>query len=119
MSDLPPTPPGIKPPNSAVAILVDELGIESTRELVQIYLREFDRLNHELNSGDRQRQHFAAHSLKSSAHHMGAIGLAELMGELEDRLSNPEGTPLTETDFDNVITEFAATSGVLRTFAAG
>lgn len=119
MSDLPPTPPGVQPPNSAVAMLIDELGVESTRELVQIYLREFDRLSRELASGDRQRQHFAAHSLKSSAHHMGAVSLAELMGEFEDRLADAAGTPLSEAEVDQVTAEFAATSGTLRAFVAG
>lgn len=100
-------------------MLVDELGVESTRELVQIYLREFERLSAELASGDRNRQHFAAHSLKSSAHHMGAISLGELMAGLEERLMDPKGTALTARDTDQVAVEFAVTAGALRAFVQG
>lgn len=100
-------------------MLVDELGVESTRELVQIYLREFERLSTELASGDRSRQHFAAHSLKSSAYHMGATGLGDLMAGLEDRLAGADCPPLNQSEVDRVTAEFAVTSGALRAFATG
>ena len=119
MSDEPTDSTRVKLPTAALAMLVDELGVESTRELVQIYLREFDRLSAELASGDRSRQHFAAHSLKSSAHHMGATGLGELMAVIEDRLTDPAGAPLTQRDVEQVIAEFAVTSGDLRAFVQG
>lgn len=119
MSDQPTDSVRVKYPTPAVAMLVEELGVESTRELVQIYLREFDRLSAELASGDRTRQHFAAHSLKSSAHHMGATSLGDLMAGIELRLNDPAGAPLTPHDFERVTAEFAATAGALRAFVQG
>lgn len=119
MSDQPTDSPRVNPPTPAVALLVDELGVESTRELVQIYLREFNRLHAELSSGDRTRQHFAAHSLKSSAFHMGAAGLGELMARLEEQLNDPNGAPLTAGDIANVVAEFGVTAGALRAFVQG
>jgi hypothetical protein len=119
MPDEPTDSPGIKSPNASVAMLVEELGVESTRELVQIYLREFERLSAELASGNRPRQHFASHSLKSSAYSMGATGLGDLMAGIEDRLTDPNHAPLTPSEVDQIIAEFAVTAGALRAFATG
>ena len=119
MSDLPPDSAGPTPPNAAVRMLVDELGYESTRELVEIYLKEFVRLSAELASGDCRRQRFAAHSLKSSAHHMGATGLAELMDALENQLTEPDATPLSAEELARVAQEFDVNSESLRAFVKG
>jgi HPt (histidine-containing phosphotransfer) domain-containing protein len=103
-------------PNAAVQLLVDELGVESTRELVEIYLKEFTKLRDQLASGDRQRQRFAAHSLKSSSHHMGAVALSEMMARYEERLEQPAGTALTAEEVAAADREFEIGAAPLRVF---
>lgn len=103
-------------PNSSVQMLVDELGIESTRELVEIYLREFTKLRDQLASGDRKQQRFAAHSLKSSSHHMGAIALSEMMARFEERLEQPAGAALDAAEVAAVEREFEVVTAPLRSF---
>lgn len=115
MPDESPTPTA---PNAAVQMLVDELGVESTRELVEIYLKEFAKLREQLASGDRKLQRFAAHSLKSSAHHMGAIALSDMMARYEERLEQPTGAALTADEVAAADREFEVVAAPLRTFLA-
>lgn len=113
MPDESPTPTA---PNAAVQMLVDELGVESTRELVEIYLREFTKLRSQLASGDRKQQRFAAHSLKSSSHHMGAVALSEMMARYEERLENPVGAALSTDEVTAAEREFEVGAADLRVF---
>ncbi len=113
MSDSPTTPSA---PNAAVQLLVDELGLESTRELVEIYLTEFSRLRAQLASGDSQQQRFAAHSLKSSAHHMGAMELAAMMAGFEIQLERPGCLPLGDSEIARVDHAFEENAAGLRAF---
>ena len=83
----PPTPA----PNDAIAQLVDILGIEDTRDLVQTFFKEYDGLFRNLASGTRDEQHIAAHGLKSSSRHMGLASLAQRFSVLEARLAEPDG----------------------------
>lgn len=106
------------PPNRAIADLVDVLGADDARELVRTYLREFDTIIRQLATGDRQKQHRLAHSLKSSARHMGAMHLSQRLATLEARLQLPDGT-LTPDDLMAVSEEFERTAGPLRAFATG
>ena len=115
MPDESPTPTA---PNAAVQMLVDELGVESTRELVEIYLKEFVKLRGQLASGDRKLQRFAAHSLKSSSHHMGAVALSEMMARYEERLEQPNGATLTAEEVAAADREFEVVAVPLRTFLA-
>lgn len=113
MSDASPTPTA---PNASVQLLVDELGVESTRELVEIYLKEFAKLRGQLASSDRKLQRFAAHSLKSSSHHMGAVALSEMMARYEERLEQPNGAALTTDEVTAAEREFEVVAVPLRTF---
>lgn len=105
------------PPNRAIADLVDILGTIDAQEVVRTYLKEFDTVIRALATGDRQSQHRLAHSLKSSARHMGAMHLSQRLATLEARLRQPDGA-LTHDDLQAVTEEFERSAGALRTFAA-
>lgn len=78
-------------PNDAIAQLVDILGEEDARDLVQTFFKEYDGLLRKLVSGAREEQHLAAHGLKSSSRHMGLASLAQRFSVLETRLLEPDG----------------------------
>lgn len=110
-------PPAPEPPNPTLAELIELLGQDDVRELVGLYLTEFDTLIRRLASGPREVQHRTAHSLKSSARQLGLLELSRMMAALEVRLNNPAGR-LAPEDLVMVATEFERTAPALRTFAA-
>jgi HPt (histidine-containing phosphotransfer) domain-containing protein len=106
-----------EPPNPALAELIELLGQDDVRELVGLYLTEFDILIRRLAGGSREIQHRTAHSLKSSARQLGLLELSRMMAALESRLNEPTGN-LTPEDILAVTAEFERTAPALRTFAA-
>lgn len=106
------------PPNEAIAQLVDALGVEDTRDLVRTYLQEYDKLIRTMASGDRETQHRATHSLKSSSRHMGLTSLVRRLEALEARLFLPAGK-VTTTDIENISGEFERAVHPLKKFADG
>ena len=100
--------PVIPPPNSAMEELAAALGEDSARELAAIFLTTFESVLRDMNSGDREQQKRAAHSLKSSARIVGADTLAARMSDLEARLTNtpgdirPEDLTATVADFERI-----------------
>ena len=103
-------------PNEALTELVSILGEDDTRELVRSFLRDFPDQLRQLASGDREQRRRVAHSLKSSARHMGADGLARRMAALETRLSQPE-SEVSQDDLAATVGEFEKVAGSLRAFA--
>lgn len=77
---------------------------------MEIYLRKFTKLGDQLDSGDRKQQRFAAHSLKSSSHHTGAIALSEMMARFEERLDQPAGAALDAAEVAAVERESSRSS---------
>jgi HPt (histidine-containing phosphotransfer) domain-containing protein len=106
----------VPPPNSAIAELSEALGDESARELVDMFLNNFQNVIKELNSGDQDQRRRAAHSLKSSSHIVGASGLSTRMAALEARLAQPGGE-VTHDDLTGTIEEFERVSGTLRAYS--
>lgn len=105
----------VPPPNSAIAELSSSLGEESARELVDMFLGNFPTVLGELSAGDREQRRRAAHSLKSSAHIVGASVLSGRMAELEARLTLPAGE-VTADDLAATIAEFDRIAGAMRAF---
>jgi HPt (histidine-containing phosphotransfer) domain-containing protein len=105
----------VPPPNSAIAELSSSLGEDSARELVDMFLGNFQTVLGELSSGDREQRRRAAHSLKSSAHIVGATVLSERMAELEARLTLPAGE-VTDGDVADTIAEFDRIAVSLRAY---
>lgn len=81
-----------------------------------MFLREFPVLRKALERGTPREAQLAAHSLKSSAQHMGAMALAERMAELERRLGEP-GAAVAAGDLEAVDRDFEAQAASLRAFA--
>jgi HPt (histidine-containing phosphotransfer) domain-containing protein len=106
----------LPPPNSAIAELAEALGDESARELVEMFLNNFNNVITELNSGDREQRRRAAHSLKSSSHIVGASSLSSRMAALEARLAMPEGE-VTHEDLTGTMAEFERLSSTLRAYS--
>ena len=109
--------PPVPPPNPTLAHLAAALSDEDARELVRIFLNEFPGLRTALAKGNRRECYLAAHSLKSSAQHMGLIALAERMTDLEQRLEDSEIT-LSPEDLAAIDRDFERDAGLLRAFAA-
>lgn len=105
----------VPPPNSAIAELSSALGEESARELVEMFLSNFQTVLGELNSGDREQRRRAAHSLKSSSHIVGANVLSGRMAELEARLAQPSGE-VSHDDITATIAEFDRVATQMRAF---
>jgi HPt (histidine-containing phosphotransfer) domain-containing protein len=105
------------PPNLALAQLMEVVGPDDVRELVDTYLKEFDGLIRTLAGGDREAQHRAAHALKSSSRHMGLLTLAGRLQALEMRLLQPTGQVTTQ-DLVAITEEFNRASKPLRTFVS-
>ena len=92
------------------------LGEESTREIVQLYLVEFEDSIRRLESGERDDQIRIAHGLKSSSLHMGATVLSAKMGQIEERLAR-SGETLGEDELAAVQAEFEVVAPSLRSYA--
>lgn len=110
-------PPSL-PPNEAIAQLAEVLGLEDTRNLVRTFLKEYDGLIRTMTSADRQQQHRAVHSLKSSCRHMGLMPLMRKLELLEARVLRPDGT-VTLEDIAIINSEFERLVPPLRAFAVG
>ena len=105
----------VPPPNSAIAELSSTLGEDSARELVVMFLANFPTSLEELQAGERERRRRAAHSLKSSAHIVGADALSRQMAELEARLTQPTGD-VTPADLAATVAEFERVAVGLRAY---
>lgn len=81
MSVPPPDSPQVNPPNEAIAHLIQALDVEDTCQVIQTYLREFDREVRRFTAMDRGTQQRIAHSLKSSSAQMGALALSKRLGK--------------------------------------
>jgi len=92
-------------PNESIAQLIDALGVDDTRDLVRLYLEEYSGLIRTMVSGDRESQHRATHSLKSSSRHMGLVTLVRRLEALEARLFLPTGK-VTAQDIETITGEF-------------
>ena len=106
------------PPNEALAQLVDILGMDDTRELVRTFLKEYDGLIRSMTVQDREVQHRAVHSLKSSCRHMGLTLLMRKLEALEARVLLPNGK-VTMEDIAAVNSEFERQVPPLRNFVNG
>lgn len=104
------------PPNSALAQLAEALSEEDARELTRVFLKEYPALRERLGCGNPKTGRLAAHSLKSSAQHMGATALAGRMAELERRLEKP-GAEVTPQDLAAIDRDFEVEAAPLRAFA--
>jgi len=104
------------PPNEALTQLVDILGMDDTRELVRTFLKEYDGLIRSMTVQDREVQHRAVHSLKSSCRHMGLTLLMRKLEALEARVLLPNGK-VTMEDIAAVNSEFERQVPPLRNFA--
>ncbi|MEY2881005.1 MAG: hypothetical protein RLZZ15_3385 [Verrucomicrobiota bacterium] len=111
--------PPLPPPNPALAELAALLGADNVRALVATFLREFPESMRGLGGGDRKNRHRLAHSMKSSARVMGAMGLSQRMLALELRLADAAGADVTLEDRAAIAAEFAAIAVPLRAFAEG
>ena len=106
----------VPPPNPSLARLAAALSEEDARELARMFLKEFPGLRKALGSGTQREARLAAHSLKSSAQHMGAEALAERMADLEHRLEDPAAKVAPE-DLEAVDRDFESQAASLRAFA--
>ncbi len=106
----------VPPPNPTLARLAATLSDADARELVRMFLREYPSLRDALAHGNSKQARLAAHSLKSSAQHMGATALANRMAGLEERLEKP-GASVAAEDVAAADRDFAAEEEALRAFA--
>jgi hypothetical protein len=106
----------LPPPNEAIRELADVLGDEATREVVRLFLDDFPASIGKLGTGSREEQVMTAHGLKSSALHMGALGLSRRMAELEARLGKP-GETVSEAELAGAMADFEAVAPLLRQYA--
>jgi HPt (histidine-containing phosphotransfer) domain-containing protein len=106
----------VPPPNPTLVHLAAALSEEDARELVRIFLSEFPGLRRALANGNRRECYLAAHSLKSSAQHMGLIALAERMTDLEQRLED-SATSIGPEDLTAIDRDFEQEEASLRAFA--
>lgn len=113
---LKPMPEFPTPPNDSIAQLIDILGLEDTRDLVRTYLQEYDGIIRVLSEGNREVQHRAAHSLKSSSSLMGLESLASYLAELELRLTQSSGKVNTD-DIELIAKKIAGSIQSLKVFA--
>jgi hypothetical protein len=104
------------PPNEALKDLASLLGEEATREIVRLFLNDFPASVRSLASSGRVEQMRIAHGLKSSALHMGATGLSERMGAIEERLATP-GETIGAGDLLEAVADFEAFASDLQKYA--
>jgi HPt (histidine-containing phosphotransfer) domain-containing protein len=105
------------PPNPTLAHLAAALSEDDARELVRIFLTEFPALRDTMSRGSPRECYMAAHSLKSSAQHMGLEALAERAAGLETRLGEP-GTTIAAEDIAGLDRDFAEQAEALRGFVS-
>jgi HPt (histidine-containing phosphotransfer) domain-containing protein len=103
------------PPNPTLAHLAAALSEDDARELVRIFLTEFPALREAMAHGTQRECYMAAHSLKSSAQHMGLEELAERAANLETRLSEP-GATIDPVDLAGITRDFEQHAESLRGF---
>jgi HPt (histidine-containing phosphotransfer) domain-containing protein len=107
------------PSNPMLESLIETIGENDTREIVQMFLREFPAALRKLvvdAPGDAGRE---VHGLKSTARHMGAEALAVRLADLELRFrQNPEAR-LTHEDVRGLAEEFDKAAAMLRPFSQG
>jgi HPt (histidine-containing phosphotransfer) domain-containing protein len=105
------------PPNPTLVHLASALSEDDARELVRIFLAEFPSLLGTMSGGNQRACYMAAHSLKSSAQHMGLEVLAERAADLETRLAEP-GAAINAADLAGITRDFELQAESLRIFAA-
>jgi len=106
----------VPPPNLALKDLASSVGDDAAREIVRLFLSTFPEAVRSLSTGSRQEQLRVAHGLRSSALHMGAGRLSELITQIEDKLAHP-GVALAPGDLAEVVGEFEAFAGELGKYA--
>lgn len=104
------------PPNLALQDLATLVGNDAAREIVRLFLSSFPEAVRGLGTGSRQEQMRIAHGLRSSALHMGAERLSNLITEIEDKLARP-GFVLAPGDLAAAVGEFDAFASDLRKYA--
>jgi HPt (histidine-containing phosphotransfer) domain-containing protein len=107
----------LPPPNESLRDLSALLGEEATKEIVQVFLADFPATIEKMSTSGLEDQHRLAHSLKSSALHMGFVELSRRMGELEDRLSRPGGA-VAPGELAEAMSDFEAFAADLRKYAS-
>ena len=105
------------PPNPTLVHLAAALSEEDARELVRIFLNEFPTLRRAMAEGSPRQCYLAAHSLKSSAQHMGLEALADRAADLETRLADP-AAKIGPADLEGINRDFELQADGLRAFAA-
>jgi HPt (histidine-containing phosphotransfer) domain-containing protein len=105
------------PPNDALRDLSSFLGDTATKEIVQVFLADFPATIEKMLTSGQEDQLRLAHSLKSSALHMGSEGLSKRMAELEDRLSRPGGA-VVPGELAEAMSDFEAFASDLRKYAS-
>ena len=104
------------PPNLALQDLASSVGDDAAREIVRLFLSTFPEAVRSLATAGRQEQMRVAHGLRSSALHMGAGRLSELISRIEDKLAQP-GVALAPGDLAEAVGEFEAFAVELRKYA--
>jgi hypothetical protein len=117
MPALPQASPEVTPPNEAIAHLIQSLDLEDTCQVIQTYLREFEREMRRIATTDRVTQQRIAHSLKSSSAQMGAHDLSRRLAAIEHRLP-AAGAEVSSDEAADIAVEFERTAAPLRAFAA-
>lgn len=105
-----------QPPNDALRDLESLLGDTATKEIVSVFLDDFPATIRRMRESGSEDQLRLAHSLKSSALHMGSESLSRRMGGLEDRLSRLGGT-VEPREMDEAMAEFEAFAAGLRAYS--
>ena len=109
--------PQVNPPNEAIAHLISALDLEDTCQVIQTYLREYDREVRRITTTDRITQQRLAHSLKSSSAQMGALDLSTRFAAIEHRLA-AGGAEISAPEAAELQAEFERTAAPLREFVA-
>lgn len=105
----------VPPPNETIAELVSILGEADAKEIVRSFLSEFPTTIRRLTKADRVTAHRLAHSLKSSARHVGAMSLSRRMATLEAKLEKTDSV-ISGDDLANTLTEFESSASPLRRY---
>ncbi len=93
------------------------MGDDATREIVRLFLDDFPVSLERLTLGGREEQQRIAHGIKSSALHMGALGLSQRMARIEGLLGSGAG-PLTPGEIAAIRADFEAVAPALRGYAS-